>query len=98
MRYPKSREGMVQLIIDALCREKTTYVSFCKELDEAEKEHLPAKGVNSSFCNSQCAIHHVHNSEQLLCIPFSALKLLKEKGKQNINSSADEKSRIEKVK
>jgi len=71
--YPKTRQGLIQLIISQLARTPTTYVSFCSELEKAKDDPL------DWYCNSHCQIHKLHNSHQLLCIPANSQKLLQQK-------------------
>jgi hypothetical protein len=73
--FPKTKQGLTDLLITAIASFETTYMVFCKELEakgtQKEKEY---------FCNNRCAIHKQHNSQQLLCLPYSTQNFLKTEG------------------
>jgi len=73
MKWPKTHEGLVELIIEQLSKAETTYVSFCKEMEMPQ----PQKELNY-FCNNRCIIHKEHVSHQLFCMPFSCLELIRQ--------------------
>jgi hypothetical protein len=81
--FPKTREGLVELIAEQLSKAETTYVSFCKEMEMVRSEQ--AQKELDYFCNNRCAIHKQHVSHQLFCLPLSCLELLKKKGKKYLS-------------
>lgn len=74
-KYPKTKEGLIALIIKFLAKSETTYVSFCVEMEVAQAREDDPHLLNY-FCNNRCAIHKQHSSQQLLCLPISCRKVL----------------------
>jgi len=68
MEFPKTLEGLVELISEVLSKSETTYVSFCQEMDNNNRLFV--------LCNN-CKIHKEHNSRQLLCLPHSCWELIR---------------------
>lgn len=77
--WPKTRKGLVDLIVEQLSKAETTYVPFCKEMESAQNDRSPEAGrLFESFCNKSCGIHGL---QQLLCLPLmSGIKFEKESG------------------
>ena len=69
--YPKTKQGVINLIIHSIKQHETSYISFCKELSETKDSK-----ILNYFCNNHCEIHKLHNSHLLLCLPISCLELL----------------------
>lgn len=74
---PKTREGLIQLIVNFIAKQDTTYISFCAELEAFQKNHKQGESIDW-YCNGHCKIHEHNNSHALLCLPLSFKKMLEE--------------------
>lgn len=80
--FPKTKEGLLELIGKTLSENETTYVCFCAELEAFEADPVQIVGESGNemnwFCNNNCEIHRLHNAQMLLCLPLTSKNLLRD--------------------
>jgi len=70
-KYPKSREGLLKMIVDCFGAVDAVCIVFCDELDhQGEDEKLM-----DYFCDHRCEVHAKWTG-CLFCLPKTAKKML----------------------